>query len=332
MYKTILFIGLGGAGQRHLRVVKKIIPNAKYIAYRKTFKTPLLTNDFHLDNTNTIEKKFKIKIYDDIESAYKEKPDLVIVSNPTSFHSDAIIRAAQEGADVITEKPGSASLYEAKKVIKVLEKYKSKFLISYQRRFHPLMEEFKKLIENNEIGDIYNINIKLNSNVKNWHPYEDYRELYACNNRLGGGVLLTESHEIDLMMWIFGKPKKIKSKVFQKISLGLDVEDSAVIDLFYDKYKMKFNLDFMSKTSERIIEIKGEKASIILDIDNQSMKINPDKKKSYIHKKNINNEKLFEMQLMYFINSKLNNLNYQQSLIDNIALIDECKKNAYIQY
>ncbi len=331
MYKTILFIGLGGAGQRHLRIIKKIIPNANYIAYRSTFKTPLLTKDFQLDDTNTIESKFKIKIYDDIEDAYSEKPDLVIISNPTSFHSDAIIRAVQEGADVITEKPGSASLNEADKVLKILEKNKSKFLISYQRRFHPLTEQFKKVIESNEIGNINKINVKLKSNVRNWHPYENYRELYACNSQLGGGVLLTESHEIDLIMWIFGKPNEIKSKVYQKISFGLDVEDSANLDLFYDNYKINFSLDFMSESSERIIEIKGEKASIVLDIDNQFMRINTSIKDSYVHKKNIDNEKLFEIQFMHFMNTKSNNLNYKQSLIDNITFIDECKKNPYIQ-
>ena len=172
---------------------------------------------------------------------------------------------------------------------------------------------------------------KLKSNVRNWHPYENYRELYACNSQLGGGVLLTESHEIDLIMWIFGKPNEIKSKVYQKISFGLDVEDSANLDLFYDNYKINFSLDFMSESSERIIEIKGEKASIVLDIDNQFMRINTSIKDSYVHKKNIDNEKLFEIQFMHFMNTKSNNLNYKQSLIDNITFIDECKKNPYIQ-
>ena len=132
-------------------------------------------------------------------------------------------------------------------------------------------------------------------------------------------------------MWIFGKPKKINSKVYQNTSFGLDVEDSAILDLFYDKYKINFSLDFMSESSERIIELKGEKATIILDIDNQLMRVNSGKKKSYVYKKDIDNEKLFEIQFKYFMNTKSNELNYKQSLIDNIAFIDECKKNTYIQ-
>ena len=257
MYNTILFLGLGGAGQRHLRVINKLIPNANYIAYRKIAKTPLLNKDFTINDSESIESKFNVTTYNDIDNAYNENPDLVIISNPTSLHSEAIIRAIEEGADVITEKPGSSSLSEAKSVKKVLENSKSKFLISYQRRFHPLTKELRKIIQENKLGNISGIDVSLKSNVKNWHPYEDYKELYACNSQLGGGVLLTESHEIDLILWIFGQPDKIRSKLYQKKNLDLDVEDSAILELYYKKFNVRFKLDFMSELLERKIEIKG---------------------------------------------------------------------------
>ena len=41
-----LFIGLGGAGQRHLRIFRELLPNAEFYGYRTTKKTPLLNNDF----------------------------------------------------------------------------------------------------------------------------------------------------------------------------------------------------------------------------------------------------------------------------------------------
>ena len=48
MLNRILFIGLGGAGQRQLRLFRENLPNVDLIAYRSANKTPLLNSDFLL--------------------------------------------------------------------------------------------------------------------------------------------------------------------------------------------------------------------------------------------------------------------------------------------
>ena len=57
--KKIFFVGLGGAGQRHLRIFKDLLPGSvEYSAYRSTGQTPLLNSDFSIDNENSIDKKY----------------------------------------------------------------------------------------------------------------------------------------------------------------------------------------------------------------------------------------------------------------------------------
>jgi len=44
---SFLFIGLGGAGQRHLRIIKKKLKkNCNLFCYRAKNKTPFLDNKF----------------------------------------------------------------------------------------------------------------------------------------------------------------------------------------------------------------------------------------------------------------------------------------------
>ena len=45
----ILFVGLGGAGQRHLRIFRSLLPNTDFYAFRRNKKTPLLNSDFTVD-------------------------------------------------------------------------------------------------------------------------------------------------------------------------------------------------------------------------------------------------------------------------------------------
>ena len=63
MFKRILFIGLGGAGQRHLRLFKEALlgEDVEFIAYRSTRKTPLLNPDFSTNLEESIENFYKIK-------------------------------------------------------------------------------------------------------------------------------------------------------------------------------------------------------------------------------------------------------------------------------
>ena len=59
MFNKILFIGLGGAGQRHLRVIKNILPNAQLTAYRQLYKTPYLNSNFTVNEDLSILPFFK---------------------------------------------------------------------------------------------------------------------------------------------------------------------------------------------------------------------------------------------------------------------------------
>ena len=70
-------------------------------------------------------------------------------------------------------------------------------------RFHPQSIKIFNIIKNKKsLGTIYNASINVNSYMPNWHKYENYKDLYASNKNLGGGVILTECHEIDLMNFI----------------------------------------------------------------------------------------------------------------------------------
>ncbi len=42
MNNKVLFIGLGGAGQRHLRIFRNLMPNANFYGLRQIRKTPTL--------------------------------------------------------------------------------------------------------------------------------------------------------------------------------------------------------------------------------------------------------------------------------------------------
>ena len=83
-------------------------------------------------------------------------------------------------------------------------------------------------VENTEIKSSINTScIK----YKNFHKYENYKSMYAAR-KLGGGVVLTQIHEIDYLMDLFENYEINILRKWQKISnLSLDVEDTLLHQL-----------------------------------------------------------------------------------------------------
>ena len=75
--------------------------------------------------------------------------------------------------------------------------------VGYQMRFDPLRSTVKNYILNNELGEIYHVNLSYDfssffslSNIKKW----------TNDINLGGGVLNSMgSHQLDLLVWWLGK-------------------------------------------------------------------------------------------------------------------------------
>ena len=58
----ILFIGLGGAGQRHLRIFRSLLPNTEFFAFRKINQTPTLNSDFTVNKKEKLEEMIDTKL------------------------------------------------------------------------------------------------------------------------------------------------------------------------------------------------------------------------------------------------------------------------------
>ena len=104
--RKVFFQGLGGAGQRHLRIFRKLLPNAEFFAYRRTQSTPLLNADFTVDTENKIEEKYCVQILPRMEDAWQNRPELTVISLPSSMQASASVEAANRGVDIFCEKPG----------------------------------------------------------------------------------------------------------------------------------------------------------------------------------------------------------------------------------
>ena len=307
---NILIIGLGSIGQRHLRNLYKLDKSYKFFALRKKFSTPLLSNVNNVLNGD-IKKKYNItyiKKLEDIKIC-KYKIDVAFVCTPSSLHIDQAIWLLNNNINLFVEKPIGINQKNIRRLNKLLKKKPNvKHMVGYQLKFNPVILKLKKIINQKLIGQIFHIKVHNGENIKDFHPYEDYRTSYTSIKKLGGGVVLCQIHEIDYLMYLFEdyKINIIHSNVNKLSNLDINVED--VCDaLFLLKKKNEriicnFHLNFFERPKKRSLEIVGEKGKIVVNLNKSEITIFHNQNKRKI-KYPIGRNLIFIKQIKYFIDT-----------------------------
>ena len=306
---NILIIGLGSIGQRHLRNLKKIEPKAQFYALRKKYTTPLLNSKNKIIKGN-IKNKYSLKYINNLEEIIKNtiKVDCAFVCTPTSHHVSQIIWLLKNDINCFVEKPLGSSLKNIKELEFLLKK-KNKIItmIGFQLRFNPIIQYLENILKRKSpIGRVLTAHIHHGEHIKDFHPYEDYRISYAAIKNLGGGVILTQIHEIDYLLYLF-KDYDFKNISFisSKVSnLKINVEDVFSANFLLknnnNKILCSMNLNFLERPKKRKIYLVGEKGSINVCLNSQKVLIFKNNKKivkRFIFKKN----DIFLKEIKFFL-------------------------------
>ncbi|MFT4800297.1 MAG: putative dehydrogenase [Flavobacteriaceae bacterium] len=245
-----LIIGGGSIGQRHLKNLVKLGYTDLYCFKRSYSKE--------------FEKDFKCKVLTNIKEVKLLKPEAILICNPTSMHAKWIEIADKINANVFVEKPlihNQEGLNDVKKAWN----NKKVFFIGFMLRYHPLVKKVKELIEKGKLGRIYSSRLEFGSWLPYWHPWEDYKRSYASNKNMGGGVINTITHELDLAQYFFGNPIAVKSVKANFGILGIDVEEIAESIFVYDDKLVTLHVDFLQKDYDRSIKILGSNGKLVWD-------------------------------------------------------------------
>ncbi|MCA1646468.1 MAG: Gfo/Idh/MocA family oxidoreductase [Chloroflexi bacterium] len=132
-------------------------------------------------------------------------------------------------------------------------------VVGYNLRFHPGLARFRQLVQGGAVGKPISARAEAGEYLPDWHPWEDYRASYSGRRDLGGGVLLTFSHEIDSLCWILGAPASVMAMAVHASSLEIDTEDVAELVLQFPNGPLaSVHVDYLRRPARRSIEIVGE--------------------------------------------------------------------------
>lgn len=235
---NILIIGMGSIAQKHVSVIRRLVPLANIVALRSS------------GSANNIEGICNISELSELT----DLPDFIIISNPTSLHAESIRKCLWMGKPFMIEKPVFNSLKDVEDIRGLIAKNNISTYIACNLRFHPVIKFLKNKLQEST-KKINEVNIYCGSFLPDWRPGKNYKNGYSSNADMGGGVQLDLIHELDYAFWLFGKPLQTISLRRSVSSLKIKSVDFAVYNLIYPEYTVIVTLNYYRRIEKRSIEI-----------------------------------------------------------------------------
>jgi predicted dehydrogenase len=247
----ILVVGLGSMGKRRVR-------NLQYLKQEK-----IIGFDSREDRCKEASEKYQITTFRDITKALDEKPDAMVISTPPDIHMKYAKIALENKIHFFTE--ASVVQDEMKDVIELLDKKDIVGLPSCTLRYHPIVNEIRKILNNNIIGKPLSFLYHSGQYLPDWHPWEDYRKFYVAKKETGACREIVP-FELVWLTDLFGKIKSVSARKKQISNLEINIDDIYNILLeFENGMESTMTVDVITRFPFRQIKILGEHGVILAD-------------------------------------------------------------------
>ena len=206
----------------------------------------------------------------DIDALLKrEDIDAVICCTPTTLHEDVLVKAANAGKHIFTEKALAVTVEGCIKISDAIKSNGVTFTISYPQRFSKTTKFIKSYIDSGKLGTVTTIRIRnAHSGVSGgWLPGYWFEEKDA-----GGGAMMDLGcHGMYQLAALCGKPIRI-SALFNS-PLGTKVDENAVSIIEFENGIIGIcETGFDSFSSPYRIEVYGTDGTIISESNELKIK------------------------------------------------------------
>lgn len=255
MLERLLIVGMGSIGSRHACLARALLPDAKTAALRHQYTQQ--SQDEQTDFTFTT-----------MDEVREFQPQAAIIANPATCHVDIAMDLAKSGTHLLIEKPIAAVPDQVDELVSICKVNEIVLMTGYNLRFLPSLQQFREYLSEHKVGNVLSVRAEVGQYLPDWRPDADYRKSVSAQEKLGGGVLLELSHEIDYLQWLFGDVHWVKAHVARHSQLEIDVEDSAYLLMGLSgihgnkELVVSLNMDFIRRDATRSCVVIGEEGSL----------------------------------------------------------------------
>lgn len=133
--------------------------------------------------------------------------DAVINTLPCRMHYESAMAMMAAGYPMLLEKPMALEPWQCMQLIETARTKKLMLGVAVQNRYNRIYQRTKELLEQGTIGHL--INLDCAENIGYWHFIMSYVRGIHHHHTLSHSFMMAKGiHDIDLILWLVGKPVK----------------------------------------------------------------------------------------------------------------------------
>ena len=238
----------------------------------------------------------------------KEEIDILDICLPTYLHVDFAVKAMEKGINVICEKPISLKEEDVKRAYDTAEANNVKFMIAQVLRFWPEYEFVKSCYETGKYGKLLSGVMSRLGSMPKWSFDDWMRDV----NRSGLVPYDLHIHDLDFVVWAFGKPnndtmRRAKKENQDYIAGIYDYDDFFIMveSSWYTSSDFTFKSGFRFQFEDALLEYTDAKLTIY-EANGETVMFNVSDDKS-MGDIGLPSTNAYENEIEYFMNCVLEN-------------------------
>jgi predicted dehydrogenase len=148
-------------------------------------------------------------------------------------------------------------------MIEAASKAKKELFVIKQNRYNPPVVFLKRLLDDNKLGEIFNVQVNC---FWNRQP-EYYKDSWRGSLELDGGTLFTQfSHFVDLLYWMIGEVKSVSAILRNFSHKGIiEFEDTGIVSIEFTNGvigSINYTVNSYERNMEGSITIFGSRGTV----------------------------------------------------------------------
>jgi predicted dehydrogenase len=191
---------------------------------------------------------------------------VVIVTTPSGAHLESAVASARAKKHVVVEKPLEITTERCDRIIEACEANGVRLCTIFPSRFHEANRTLKRAVESGRFG-----RLTLGETTCKWwrdQKYYDEGGWKGTQALDGGGALMNQAiHNVDLLLWMMGRPTHVTGLKATLAHERIEVEDTAAACVRFESGALGV---IQATTSvwpglPKTIAIHGDRGSVVVE-------------------------------------------------------------------
>jgi predicted dehydrogenase len=251
---SILIIGCGSIGERHLR------------CFQNTGRCTVAGCDTNPALLSAMKEKYGVPVFSTLDEALeKGRFDAVVICTPAHLHLPIALKLLPLGLHVFIEKPLAIDVALVPAVREAMTNAPGHVAVAYVYHLMPWMAGAREYLLKRELGKVLHVSSTSGQHFPTYRPA--YRDIYYAKHELGGGAIQDAlTHIVNAVEWLIGPCTRVYCDAAHQALEGVTVEDTVNVSARHGEVLVSYALTQFQAANENTVLIHCERGSVKIEI------------------------------------------------------------------